>query len=80
MILLLTWGYRHLEDEGIEPEYDSYDYHQAHAAYQQAQANFEQADPQYIDIAVSDMGISENRVDNELRKIREGGEYACHQK
>ncbi len=51
------------------------DYERARLAYQLSMDNFAEAtDPQYIDIAISDLGISENRVNNEIRKIRlEGG-------
>lgn len=58
-----------LEDEHIE-NYDHGDYNTARLAYLQSQQNFDQAEPKYIDIAISDLGISENRVNNELRKIR----------
>lgn len=60
---------RRLEDEGIEI-YDHTDYSRARLAYLQSAHNFEHADPQYIDIAISDLGVSENRVNNELLKRR----------
>ena len=80
LIVLLLFGlavltilfYReiHLEDEGLK-ESDHAEYNRARLAYLQAQQNFELAeDPQYIDVAISDLGISENRVNNELRKKR----------
>lgn len=71
----LIWKNRNLEDESAELDYDPAEYHRARAAYLQAQRNFELAEPQYIDVAISDLGISENRVDNEIRKLRlEGGD------
>lgn len=46
IIVISKWT-RGLGDEGF-PEYDSYEYRNASAAYLQAQQNFEQADSQYI--------------------------------
>lgn len=56
-------------DEDLD-DYDPHEYNRARLTYLQAQGNFDQADPQYIDVAISDLGVSENRVNNELRKIR----------
>lgn len=60
-----------LENEDIKP-HDTTDYSRAKLAYQQAQQNFllADADPLYIDIAISDLGASENRVNFELRRLR----------
>lgn len=69
LLVLFIAGSWKLEDEDIKP-YDATDYSRARLAYQQSQQNFELADPQYIDIAISDLGASENRVNNELLKIR----------
>lgn len=76
LILALIWGFRNLEDKGV-PEYDFYEYRNTRAAYLQAQQNFEQADSQYIDIAINDLCSTENQVNNELRKVRIGGENEC---
>lgn len=76
LILALIWGFRNLEDEGV-PEYDFYEYRNTSAAYLQAQQNFEQADSQYIDIAINDLCSTENQVNNELRKVRIGSENEC---
>lgn len=72
-LLLFLREYRNLEDEDLD-DYDPHEYHRARTAHLQAQGNFDQADPQYIDVAISDLGISENRMNNELRKIRIGGD------
>lgn len=68
MIVFFKWA-RNLGDEGT-PEYDSYEYRNASAAYLLAQQNFDEADSQYIDVAIGDLFSTEIRVNNELWKIR----------
>ena len=72
IVILFTFTERKLEDEALDG-YGQTGYNRARFAYQQAQHNFNHADPQYIDIAISDLGISENGVNNELRKLRNTG-------
>lgn len=80
MFVLAVWMEHQNHNEFAKqyaPIDHSADRERAWQAYQQAQQNFNRAvEPQYIDIAISDLGASENRVNNELRKLRlvKGGE------
>lgn len=56
-------------DEDLD-DYDPYEYHRARTAYLQAQDNFDQADPEHIDMAIYDMSKTEIGFRNELRKFR----------
>lgn len=69
LIIVISKWTRDLGDEGF-PEYDSYEYRNASAAYLQAQHNFEQADSPFIDVAICDLCSAEMRVNSELWKIR----------
>lgn len=62
-----------LADEDLD-DYDPHEYHRARTAYLQAQGNFDQADPEHVDMAIYDMSKSEIGFRNELRKIRIEGE------
>ena len=46
------------------------EWNEARTAFYQAQRNFDNADPAYIDIAVQDLKIAEERMDTALRKLK----------
>lgn len=70
LIIAISKWTRNLGDEVATPENDSHAYRDAGAAYLRAQQNFLQAEPQYIDVAISDLHCAEIQVNNELWKIR----------
>ncbi|MEB3103049.1 hypothetical protein [Ferviditalea candida] len=68
-LLVLVLLVERLEKKS-KPDQKPGPYQSALHAYQQAQRNFDQAEPQYIDMAIADWNIHESRLVNEMRKIK----------